>query len=184
MTRTFQIANVVADEAQQNPKLKCCPSRLAVVFAQSFEPDVRSIMEMLLDITMTSPAPRLFTRQFIRAQLISKKASNFRVTGLYAGNSPGTGEFPAQMASNAENVSIWWRHHEYRRHATYEWSTILLPIKVRLISATVILPKKRNVAHRYFRQQIGPMIRLQHIAIKLLCRGFFSLIYPTVRHKS
>ena len=23
-----------------------------------------------------------------------------------------TGEFPAQMASNAENVSIWCRHHE------------------------------------------------------------------------
>ena len=23
-----------------------------------------------------------------------------------------TVEFPAQMASNAENVSIWWRHHE------------------------------------------------------------------------
>ena len=23
----------------------------------------------------------------------------------------GTGEFPAQMASNAESVSIWWRHH-------------------------------------------------------------------------
>ena len=22
-----------------------------------------------------------------------------------------TGEFPAQMASNAKNVSIWWRHH-------------------------------------------------------------------------
>ena len=34
-----------------------------------------------------------------------------RVTGLYAGNSPVTGEFPAQMASNAENVSIWWLHH-------------------------------------------------------------------------
>ena len=28
----------------------------------------------------------------------------------FAGNSPVTGEFPAQMASNAENVSIWWRH--------------------------------------------------------------------------
>ena len=27
------------------------------------------------------------------------------------GNSPGNGEFPAQMASNAENVSIWWCHH-------------------------------------------------------------------------
>ena len=23
-----------------------------------------------------------------------------------------TGEFPAQRASNAENISIWWRHHE------------------------------------------------------------------------
>ena len=41
----------------------------------------------------------------------SKKASKLRVTGLCAGNSPEIGEFPAQMASNAENVSIWWRHH-------------------------------------------------------------------------
>ena len=23
----------------------------------------------------------------------------------------GAGEFPAQVASNAENVYIWWRHH-------------------------------------------------------------------------
>ena len=23
-----------------------------------------------------------------------------------------TGEFPAQGVSNAENVSIWWRHHD------------------------------------------------------------------------
>ena len=41
----------------------------------------------------------------------SKKISKLRVTGLCAGNSPVTGEFPAQMASNAENVTIWWRHH-------------------------------------------------------------------------
>ena len=41
----------------------------------------------------------------------SKKTSKLRVTGLCARNSPVTGEFPAQMASNVENVSIWWRHH-------------------------------------------------------------------------
>ena len=41
----------------------------------------------------------------------SKKTSKLPVTSLCAGNSPGTGEFPAQRASNAENVSIWWRHH-------------------------------------------------------------------------
>ena len=44
----------------------------------------------------------------------SKKTSKLSVTVLYAGNSPGTGGFPAQMASNAENVSIWWRHHVSR----------------------------------------------------------------------
>ena len=47
---------------------------------------------------------RLFRRR-------SKETSKRRVTGLCARNSPGTGEFPAQRASNAENVSIWWRHH-------------------------------------------------------------------------
>ena len=47
---------------------------------------------------------RLFRRR-------SKKTSKLRVTGLRAGNSPMTGEFPAQMASNSESVSIWWRHH-------------------------------------------------------------------------
>ena len=41
------------------------------------------------------------------------KHQKLRVTGLCAGNSPVTGEFPAQMASNAENVSIWWRHHDF-----------------------------------------------------------------------
>ena len=51
----------------------------------------------------------LLNRLFRR---ISKKTSKLRATGLCAGNSPGTGEFPAQMVSNAENVSIWWRHHE------------------------------------------------------------------------
>ena len=40
----------------------------------------------------------------------SKKTSKLRVTGL-CGTSPMTGEFAAQMASDAENVSIWWRHH-------------------------------------------------------------------------
>ena len=47
---------------------------------------------------------RLFTR-------ISKKTSKHRVTGFCVGNSPVAGDFPAQRASNAENLSIWWRHH-------------------------------------------------------------------------
>ena len=45
--------------------------------------------------------------------------SKLRVTGLCAGNSPVTGEFPAQRASNAENVSIWW----YHCHLSKKWNT-------------------------------------------------------------
>ena len=41
----------------------------------------------------------------------SEKTSKLRVTGLCEGNSPVTGEFPTQRASNAENVSLWWCHH-------------------------------------------------------------------------
>ena len=43
----------------------------------------------------------------------SKKTAKLRVTGFCAGNSPVTGEFPAQRDSDAENVSIWWRHYGY-----------------------------------------------------------------------
>ena len=45
------------------------------------------------------PHDCLLNRLFRRS---SKKTSKLRVTGLCAGNSPGT--------SNAEKVSIWWRH--------------------------------------------------------------------------
>ena len=43
----------------------------------------------------------------------SKKTSKLHVTGLCEENSPVTGEFPVQRASNAENVSILWRHHVF-----------------------------------------------------------------------
>ena len=48
----------------------------------------------------------------------SKKTSKLRVTGLCAGNSPVTGEFPTQMASNTENVFIWWRHHDLKKYTS------------------------------------------------------------------
>ena len=39
-----------------------------------------------------------------------KHQSSPSSAGLCEGDSPVTGEVPAQSA-NAENVSIWWRHH-------------------------------------------------------------------------
>ena len=61
------------------------------------------------NVSNHQPHDCLLNRLFRRR---SKKTSKLRVTGLCARNSPGTGEFLAQMASNAENVSIWWRHQD------------------------------------------------------------------------
>ena len=58
------------------------------------------------------PHDCLLNRLFGRGSKKSYKTAKLRVTGLCVGNSPVNGEFPAQMASNAENVSIWWRHHD------------------------------------------------------------------------
>ena len=55
----------------------------------------------------------------------SKETSKLGVTGLCERNSPVTGEFPAQRASNMENASIWWRQHvcvsESGRHWFRKW---------------------------------------------------------------
>ena len=82
----------------------------------------------------------------------SNKTSKLRVTGLRAGNSPVTGEFPAQKTSNAEDVSVWWRHHEYNVfvydcHAVYdrEYFSLFVPLLshfwlIHLLAYTCFLP--------------------------------------------
>ena len=70
----------------------------------------------------------LFKRLFRRR---SKKTSKLRVTGLCEGNSSVTGDFPAQRASNAENVSIWWRHHDMMT-SWYDKLSILLALCARI----------------------------------------------------
>ena len=58
---------------------------------------------------LKSPASLLFTERFIQAQ-IKENIKAWHHWPL-CGNSLLTGEFPIQKASNAENVSIRWRHH-------------------------------------------------------------------------
>ena len=59
------------------------------------------------DISNHQPHGCLLNHLFSRR---SKKTSKLCVTGLCVGNSLATGEFPAQRASNTENISIWWHH--------------------------------------------------------------------------
>ena len=50
----------------------------------------------------------LFTQSFVQAQI----KENIKALRHWSceDNSPVTGKFPATRASNAEKVSIWWRH--------------------------------------------------------------------------
>ena len=63
-------------------------------------------------------------------RLRSQKTSKLRVTGLCEGNLPVTGEFPTQRASNAENVSIWWRHHVAALLLRWQQAAAWLPISL------------------------------------------------------
>ena len=71
------------------------------------------------DVIMTTIASEITSltivyQPFIRAQIkVNIKAPRH---WPLCGEFTGTGEFPAQMASNAENVSIWWRHHAKHWH--------------------------------------------------------------------
>ena len=60
-------------------------------------------------LRLKSPASRLFTQPFVQTQI--KKIPATRHWGFCEWNSPLTSEFSTQRASDAENVSIWWRHH-------------------------------------------------------------------------
>ena len=60
-------------------------------------------------VASQSPALRLFTQPFIQTQI----KENIKATRHWP-LSPVPGEFPVQMASNAENVSIWRCHHDQK----------------------------------------------------------------------
>ena len=84
------------------------------------------------------PYDCLLSRLFGRK---SKKTSKLPVTGLCEGNSQVTGEFPAQRASNAENVSIWWRHHGIR-HESEGWGSSPRQVETFSVSKTWTLSQE------------------------------------------
>ena len=56
---------------------------------------------------LKSPASWLFAQPFVQTQ-IKENSKASRHWPLW----PVTGGFPSQRASNAENVFIWWSHHD------------------------------------------------------------------------
>ena len=77
------------------------------------------------DVIMSTMASQITSLTIVYPIVYSgvdqRKKSKLHVTCLWAGNSPVACEFPAQRANNAENVSIWWRHHDLQEcvHVVY-----------------------------------------------------------------
>ena len=125
---------------------------------------------------------RLFRRR-------SKKTSKLRVAGLCAGNSPMTGEFHAQMASNTENISISWRHHGilwilfdcYSANETIPTSVgeYLTPIHKQMLSSKVYA-KQRTVAICLMRYTVRPSCNLQMNPLQPNYVAVMGLIVYTV----
>ena len=61
---------------------------------------------------ITSVSIRLFAQQFAQGQMKEDMKAP-RHWLLWGPNQPITGGFPSKRANNAENVSTWWRHHDY-----------------------------------------------------------------------
>ena len=101
---------------------------LFVVFDSLMPGDTHYSDVIMGAMRLKSPASRLFTRPFIPAQI--NKTSKLRAAGLCGGNSPVTGEFPTQMTSNAELVSIWWRHQHIKMGLHHAWGLTLWCIHI------------------------------------------------------
>ena len=135
---------------------------------------------------------RLFRRR-------SKKTSKLHVTSLCARNSPVTGEFPAQMASNAENVSIWWRHHEtliatggfigqtWGQHGTNKWPTSIwgrLNIKMPPYQHGNFLYKDKTVTRPSYLYDGNPYTRKDAFCIETRLRWTSGFRHNAVRGAS
>ena len=102
--------------SRRNDKNMCAWLMVCHVYCQFYGHQTTSLKWRHNDrdgVSNHQPHDCLLNRLFRRK---SKKTSKLRVTGLCEGNSPMTGEFPTQRTSNAENISIWWRHHNILRY--------------------------------------------------------------------
>ena len=117
---------------------------------------------------------RLFGRR-------SKKTSNLCVTGLCPGNSLWTGEFPAQMASNAENVSIWWRHHDIWGHCQSRFGTNRISFAIELLHEKPLVSQTCAEQIELLYEIKKSTISCQHLSIVTVRKKNDSIIYMYLR---
>ena len=95
--------------------------------------------EWWLESGITTGITRLFTQPFIQTQI----KENMKAPRHW----PGDRSIPrTQMASNAENVSIWWRHHEAIACLPYAWNIQIFQGSCRMHIRTTFSIRQQKVS--------------------------------------
>ena len=88
------------------------------IFTKRFQgvPDKTCQLSHYGDVIMGTVASQITSLTTVYSTVWSgadqRKHQSSASLAFVRGNSPVTGELSTQMSSNAENISIWWRHHK------------------------------------------------------------------------
>ena len=117
----FQLQNQILNQASD---IELSKYKVTFVFVSFFNSDITQVVEIIphgchySDVIMGAMASQITSLTTVYATFHSgadqRKYQNSTSLAFVGGNSPVTGEFHAQRASNAEKVSIWWLHHVMR----------------------------------------------------------------------
>ena len=120
----YQLNSIEGYLRQVCPKPGC---QKMIIKAPHYWPFVREMYRWLMNFPHKGPVLVTVTSQWVwwrlKFECRSKNTSKLHITGLCAGNSPVTGEFPTQIASVMENVSIWWCHHVLK---SFPWDDVIM----------------------------------------------------------
>ena len=100
----FEVPKSFQSSVPYTCKAPCYPVLIIDIYTLQWRHNERD--SVLIHRRLDSFLNRLFRRR-------SKKTVP-RHWAFFDGDSPAAGGLPLQKASDAENVSIWWRHHEIR----------------------------------------------------------------------
>ena len=83
------------------------------------------------DVIMSAMASRITSPAIVYSTVYSgSDQRKLQCSTSLAFVRPFTGEFPAQKASNAENVSTWWSHHDtgnlFSHSPAYYWCDLII----------------------------------------------------------
>ena len=123
------------------------------------------------DVIMSAMAPEITSFMRVYSSIYSRRRSKIkwklRVTGPSEGNSTVAVEFPAQMARNVENVSIWWRHHGLYQTEAVRWDDVLS--RGILYTNTAVLILNTELIISIIIHVISPQWLLFHFVLVVKC---------------